>query len=69
MIEGVVVAIVVGTVVFLVGRSVYRTMSGKPDGCGCENTECGVADSCDDSLQKTCGQGSNLTSNTERTQR
>ncbi len=69
MIENVVVVIIVGAVVLLAGRSVYRTVSGKSGGCGCGNIECGMTDSCADSSHGTCGQESEVTPDTKHTRR
>lgn len=35
MLENIIVVVIVATVALMVGRSFYRTMPGKNDGCGC----------------------------------
>lgn len=45
LVENVVVGAIVGIVLFLAGRFFYRTLTGKSDGCGCGNTQCGMSGS------------------------
>jgi len=41
IIEGMIIALTVGATLFLVGRSLYRTLKGKTPGCQCcENKGC-----------------------------
>jgi len=35
MLDTIIVVIIVSIVAFIAGRSFYRTMTGKNDGCGC----------------------------------
>jgi len=43
MIEGVIVALIVGAVGFIAGRSLYRTLTGKAPACrGCGTGGCGA---------------------------
>jgi len=35
MIEGVIIALIVGAMFFMAGRSLYRTLGGKTPGCQC----------------------------------
>lgn len=42
MLENIIVVVIVATVALMVGRSFYRTMPGKNEGCGC-GVNCGVA--------------------------
>jgi len=46
LVENVVVVAIVGIVLLLAGRFFYRTLTGKSDGCGCGNTQCGMSGSC-----------------------
>ena len=46
MAETIVVSAIVGVVLILAGRSFYRTLSGKNDGCGCESKSCCNSGSC-----------------------
>mgnify|MGYP001560290542 CR=1 FL=1 len=46
MIENVIVCVVVGVVLVLAGRSFFRTLTGKHDGCGCGTKSCPASDSC-----------------------
>lgn len=43
MVEGVIVALIVGAVGFIAGRSLYRTLTGKAPACrGCGTGGCGA---------------------------
>lgn len=47
MFENIIVVGVVGTVLFFAGRSFYRTLSGKQEGCsGCGTKSCPASYSC-----------------------
>ena len=46
MMENVIVCVVVGGVLILAGRSFYRTLTGKSDGCGCGTKSCPASDRC-----------------------
>ncbi len=46
MVENVVVGIIVGIVLALAGRSLYRTFTGKSTSCCCGNGECRMVGSC-----------------------
>ena len=46
LVENVVVGAIVGIVLLLTGRFFYRTLTGKSDGCGCGNAQCGMSGSC-----------------------
>jgi hypothetical protein len=35
LIEGTIIALIVGAMFFMAGRSLYRTLRGKPPGCQC----------------------------------
>lgn len=47
MVETIAVSIIVGTVLVLAGRSFYRVLAGKNDGCGCGPKSCCKSGSCD----------------------
>lgn len=64
MIENIMVGIIVAVVAFFVGRSFYRTLSGKK-GCGCSGSQesgggtspcggCGCASSCSEKYAGIC---------------
>ena len=38
MVENLIVGVLVGGALVLAGRSLYRTLAGKNDGCGCGNS-------------------------------
>ncbi len=47
MTETIIVGVIVGVVLVLVGRSLYRTMTGKDSGCaGCGTKSCSEAARC-----------------------
>ena len=46
MIENLVVFGIVGAVLLLAARSLYRTLTGKNDGCGCGKASCAAAGHC-----------------------
>ena len=46
MIETIIVCVIVGAVLILAGRSFYRTLTGKSDGCGCGKKSCSASDRC-----------------------
>ena len=47
MFENIIVCVVVGTVLFFAGRSLYHTLTGKHSGCtGCGTTECPASGQC-----------------------
>lgn len=56
--ETIIVWAIVGLILFFAGRSAFRTLSGKTDGCGCGSKSCGPSDPCcstgesEDSKQK-----------------
>ncbi len=52
MIETIIVGVIVGAVLVFAGRSFYRTMTGKNDGCGCGTTSCPASDRCHASAVK-----------------
>jgi hypothetical protein len=57
MIESVTVFIIVGAVLFLAIRSLYRTLTGKSDGCGCGTGPCLYEDVCNSTNKKVGGNG------------
>ena len=44
VLETIVVCVIVGAVLITAGRSVYRLLTGRGDGCGCGG--CSFSDSC-----------------------
>lgn len=46
MMENVIVGVIVGVVLLLTGRSFYRTLTGKHDGCGCGTKSCSASARC-----------------------
>jgi hypothetical protein len=46
MMENVIVGVIVGVVLLLAGRSFYRTLTGKSDGCACGTKSCPASDRC-----------------------
>ena len=55
MIENVVVGVIVGVVLILAGRSLYRTLTGKSDGCACGTKSCPASEHCHSSSAKKEG--------------
>jgi hypothetical protein len=55
MIEKVIVCVIVGVVLILAGRSFYRTLTGKSDGCACGTKTCPASDRCHSSSAKKEG--------------
>lgn len=51
MVENVVVGIIVGIVLAMAGRSLYRTITGKSDGCACAGSGCEMSSS----RMQSCG--------------
>lgn len=52
MIEALIVCAIVGMVLILAGRSLYLTLSGRSDGCGCGKKACSESDICHDYKRK-----------------
>jgi hypothetical protein len=50
--ETIVVGIIVGAVLVFAGRSFYRTLTGKNDGCGCGTKSCPASDHCHSAAAK-----------------
>ncbi|OGV70593.1 MAG: hypothetical protein A3K19_06550 [Lentisphaerae bacterium RIFOXYB12_FULL_65_16] len=46
MAETIVVIAIVGVVLLLAARSLYRTLTGKNDGCGCGKGACSASGHC-----------------------
>jgi len=46
VIEGSIIIAILGTVVFLGARSVYRIFSGRTDGCACGTKSCPSSGTC-----------------------
>ncbi|MBN1257338.1 MAG: FeoB-associated Cys-rich membrane protein [Planctomycetes bacterium] len=49
--ETVIVIIIVGAVLFLSARGLYRTFTGKNNGCGGCSSSCPLADTCKKSFE------------------
>lgn len=49
MMENVIVGVIVGVVLILAGRSLYRTLTGRHDGCGCGTKSCPASEHCNSS--------------------
>ena len=58
MAENIIVAIIVGMVTLLAGRSFYRTVTGQSDGCACSRSGCRQIDSCNQSYGVKADPGS-----------
>ena len=58
MVENLIVGVLVGGALVLAGRSLYRTLAGKNDGCGCGNS-CLRSSTCDHSAEDV-GRGQTL---------
>ncbi len=52
MLGNIIVYVIVGVVLILTGRSLYRILTGKNNGCRCGEGGCPFSGSCDNSLQK-----------------
>jgi hypothetical protein len=46
MIETIIVCVIVGAVLLFAGRSLYRTLTGKTDGCACGTKSCPASGRC-----------------------
>lgn len=53
MMENVIVGVIVGVVLILAGRSFYRTLTGKSEGCACGTKSCPASDRCHASSVQT----------------
>jgi len=54
MVETIIVSVLVGGALVLAARSLYRTLSGKSDGCACGGASCPFADVCGDVERSAC---------------
>jgi hypothetical protein len=52
MLGNIIVYVIIGLVLILTGRSLYRILTGRSDGCRCEGGGCPFSGSCNNSLQK-----------------
>ncbi len=46
MMENVIVCALVGAALIFAGRSFYRSLTGRNDGCGCGTKSCSTSDRC-----------------------
>ena len=44
--------VIIGSVVFLAGRSLYRNMAGKADACACGTKVCSSSGCCNQIMEK-----------------
>jgi hypothetical protein len=61
MLENIVLVAIVAAAIFFLARALIRSLSGKKPACSCVNTNCPLADACEQSAQmgkpKKCDDG------------